>query len=116
MAAHKDIRILFTVEGRHYEAVGFLSEGEPPVGGDEMFSRTAAENGGAVGEGDEAFLSEHRDRLPESLRPYWLVTNRRNPDYPRYVSCFGRSGNRWCQGWRWLDYKWYDYDLIVRRA
>src|SRR3989344_3604067 len=116
MAAHKDIRILFEIDGHKSEAVGFLAELESSINGDEMLARTATENGGAIGDEDEAFLREHFGQLPESLRRYYLATNRRHPDYPRYVSYFSWYGDRWYQYGHWLDNQVNDYGLVVRRC
>ncbi len=124
MAAHKDIRIPFEIEGRRFEAVGLLKEGEPPVDGDEMLARTAGENGGAIGEEDEMFLREHLLVPPEALWwPRLLVTNRRPPDDLRYyginsrcVSCFSFIHGRLLQFWHSLDDRWPDLCLVVRRC
>lgn len=116
MAAHQDILITFEVEDRRYEAVGFIREGETSVDGDEMLRRTAGKNGGAIGEEDVSFLRERRGQLPDTLRPYWLVTGQRDPDNPRYVSYLYFYGIGWCQGWNWLGHQWNDYYLVVRRC
>lgn len=81
---HKDIRIVFQIEDRRYEAVGFLKKGEKNVSAWTMFRRTAKENGGAIGEKDWVFISERRTQLPAELSPYILVTDCRDPDLYRY--------------------------------
>lgn len=106
----------FTVGDRRFEAVGFLKEGERSVSGDEMLERTAGENGGAIGEEDEAFLRQHLEELPEALRRYYLVTGRRNPYRPQYVSCFLFASDGWFQCWLWLVNRWRDGGLVVRRC
>lgn len=116
MGAHKDICIKFEVDGLKFEAVGFLSEGERSVDGDTMLSRTAGENGGAIGEADWTFLSERTNQFPTELRRYYLATGRRRPGLPRLVSCFGWSGLRWCQDWYYLGHRWSDYGLVLRRC
>lgn len=113
--AHKDIRILFTVADRHYEAVGFLKKGEAVVDGYEMLARTAGENGGAIKGEDEAFLRKHLGELPEFLQSYALTTSQRRPGRLRDVSCFGWIGGRWYQFWNWLGDTFYDGCLVVRR-
>lgn len=114
--AHKDIRIGFEIEGRRFEAVGFLNEGESSVLGDTMLERTAGENGGAIGDEDEAFLSERRAKFPAELRRYYLTTNRRHPGHPRLVSCFSWYDVRWCQFWDCLVYQWDGNVLVLRRC
>ena len=115
MAAYKDIQIKWTSKktGRRYEAVSFLGEGESS---DEMFSRADGENGGAIGEEDEALLRQDFDDLPKELQPYHLFTNRRDPDSSRYVSCFAFDDGRWDQGYLLLGYPWDDHSLVVRRC
>lgn len=118
--AHKDIRIPFEVDGRKYEAVGFLNEGETLVFADAMFERTSKENGGAIGDEDEAFLSERRAKLPAELRQYYLATARLNPCDPWYVSYFNLSPstNGWRQDWGGLgpDCRWGGLFLVLRRC
>lgn len=132
MTAHKDIRIEFEIDGRRFEAVGFLAEGENSVSGDEMIRRTANENNGGIGEDDYLFLSKkRRDKFPEELRQYCLITNRRYPDAPHYVSRFKWDGGEWLLGWSYLnhyewdknfkvlsrrcDYQWKGNFLVIRR-
>jgi len=114
--AHKDIRILFEIEGRCYEAVGFLAEGELSTNGDEMLRRASAENGGAIKGEDEAFLRKRRAKIPRELDPYWLVTDVRDPGDPRDVSCFVWESDRWYQSWNSLDDDWDDRCLVLRRC
>jgi len=116
MAAHNKIRIPFEIDGRRFEAVGFLTEWESSVNGDEMLARTATENGGAIGDEDEAVLSERRDKLPTELQKYYLVTNRRHPGNSRNVSYFSWDGVRWHQYWSSLDDQWHGHGLVVRRC
>ena len=108
MAAHKEIKIKFEVEDRRFEAVGFLNEEEMSTDGDER-------TGEAIGEEDEAFLSERRGKIPVKLQRYYLVTGRRHPDYPRDVSFFYFYGDGWCQDWYWLGDRRDGYCLVGRR-
>lgn len=114
--AHKDIRITFELDGRRYEAAGFLNEGESSVDGDTMLSRTSGENGGVIGDDDEEFLSEHRSKFPKELRKYYLVTGRRRPVDPWSVSCFCWYIRGWFQGWGILGGQWYGSVLVLRRC
>lgn len=75
--AHKDIQILFTIDGRNYEAVGFLNEGEERISSDHMFARTANKNGGAIGTSDEQLLLDHQNKIPIELQDFSLIMNRR---------------------------------------
>lgn len=80
---HKDIRILFEVGGHRYEAAGFLNEDGREVINDE---------GGA-------FLLKHLGELPQSLRPYVLITNR-PAQAPRGTALYLRFvKDEWGQGW-----------------
>lgn len=112
----KGVRILFEVDGRRYEAVEFLREGETSVLGDEMLRRAAGENGGAIGTDDCLFLQKRLGKLPPELNRYMLVTNRRYPGYPHDVLYFDRDNGRWLVRWRLLEYRWFDYHLVVRRC
>lgn len=60
MAAHNTTMILFEIGGCKFEGVGFLNEGERSVDGDEMLTRTAVENHGAIGEEQKVKFSMHR--------------------------------------------------------
>ena len=113
---HKDIRITFKVKGRRYEAVGFLNDGEPSVDGETMLSRTAGENGGAIGKEDVAFLLEHPSKFPKKLQKYYLATGKRDPAGPHGVSGFCGNDRRCSRSWRSLDFLWYDRDLVLRRC
>ena len=102
--AHKDIRVPFTVDGRNYEAVGFLNEGESPVSGDEMLKRTAGKNGGAIGGWDEEFLSKRLIKFPKELCPYVLVIGHtRHRNYLQIVLHLGFNYSRYV-GWDFPDY------------
>lgn len=116
--AHKDIRILFEVADRRFEAVGFLNEDEASVDGEEMLRRTAGENGGAIGDDDEMFLREHLEGLLVELRWYYLLaTNHRHPDNSRHASYFCPGGGLgWVYLWKWLDSQFGDNFLVLRRC
>lgn len=117
IVAHRDIRIPFTIADRHYEAVGFLNEGEESVDADTMFVRTAMENGGAIGEEDDDYIWAHRDQIPTQLQGYWPATNRHNipEQMPRHIRCYGFYDGRWDRGWYGPGNQWYDWNLVVRR-
>jgi len=69
--AHKDICIKFEVDGRRFEAVGFLSDDETPVDGDEILRRIP----NAINKEDTIFLYNHRnEEWPYELRSYYLIT------------------------------------------
>ncbi len=71
MTAHKDIKIQFEIDGRRYEAVGFLNEGERSVAGNELLLRV----NGVIGKEDVEFIAKHRRKMPmKSLRYYTLLT------------------------------------------
>ena len=97
--AHKDVRILFTVQRRNYEAVGFLDEGEDSCAGDEMLRRTAVENGGAIGEKDEIFLWKHRAQLSKKLNGHCLFTGKCSPGDSQSQSVSG-----FCLSYPFPDY------------
>ena len=113
MSTHAEIRIPFTVDGRNFEAVGFLREGEPSVSGDEMLRRVPD----AIGEEDAKFLDERYGQdWSRDLWPYWLATAWRGPAYPRYVRFFDRYGGGWDRCWSYLDDQWHVCVLVVRRC
>lgn len=118
MAAHKNIRIQFEIEGRRYEAVGFLNEEEESVNGNEMFARTANENGGAIVGEDYEDISKHRNELPTELRGYYLDTKQRRFDFPRdsfqYFNWHDRDG--WYEGSCILGLELFDNCLVLRRC
>ena len=118
MTVHEDIRIPFEIEGRRFEAVGFLREKEGAVSGNEMLRRTAGENGGAIGEKDAVFFLERPIWLPVELQPYYLVTNRRCPGRSQEVLCFYFNGYAWnrYQLWRRLVNDWENHYLVLRRC
>lgn len=116
--AHKDIRKPFpathptTGETRYFEAVGFLTEGESPIYGDEMLERVP----GAIGEEDGKFLDECDHQVwSQELRAFYLATAWRYPGYPRCVRYFYWSDGRWDRRWSFLDDRWDDDNLVVRR-
>jgi hypothetical protein len=115
---HKDIRKKFEArsksgEVRRYEAVGFLNQGESWVSGDTMLERVPD----AIGEEDGKFLDECVDQdWSRELFPYYLATNWRGPDYPRYVRYFSRGGGRWHRFWSGLGSRWGGSGLVVRRC
>lgn len=119
MSAHKDIRKPFSVthpktgETRHFEAVGFLNEGEAFIYGDEMLRRVSD----AIGEEDANFLDECVGQdWSKDLWPFYLATNRRHPDYPRDVRSFDRGGGGWSRDWDSLGHRWSGSGLVVRRC
>lgn len=112
---HKDIRKVFTNRDRRYEAVGFLEANEPNASSEDMFARTANENGGAIGEEEETFLNANLDQIPIQLWHGYLVTNRRNPKNEQEIACFAYDGTKWRRYWHWLGYMWLDTYLVVRR-
>lgn len=114
--AHKDIRIQFKVDGRRYEAVGFLDENESSISGDEMIRRTAGENGGAIRDEDGAFFSDHLAPLSRELWPYLLVISHNSrPNYLEVVLRFGFEC-RLYKGWDVPSYHWGNSStLVVRR-
>ena len=104
---------------RLYEAVGFLNEGEAPIGGDEMMARVANENGGAIIGEDVDFVWKHQDQIPpEEFQINFLVTNQcADPEFPRQITCFDFDGadNRWNRFCESLDMMWGRPALVIRR-
>lgn len=112
---HKDIRIPFEVDGRRYEAVGFLNKDEQLVSGEDMLSRTANPSCNIIGEDDAVFIDERLNLLPENLRKFHLVTNQRRPDSPRNIMIFCCHDGMWRKFWSHLDCAWREDELVVRR-
>lgn len=119
---HKDIRILFEVEGCQYEAVGgFINdEDKGRVSGHTMVERTSNENGGIITDNPLNYpLCRKGVLISRDLRPYKLVTNYTSPEYPRsnYVYYWDDFRTKWqCDGRYTLDRRDYDDSyLVVRR-
>ncbi len=93
--AHKDFGIRFAIEGRRYEAVGFLNEYEPTIPGHEMLKRTDGENCGANNFQDLAFIRERFSRLPAVLNQFLLIINNSAMYSGRSTRCFVWQGDRW---------------------
>lgn len=113
--SHNKVRKLFSIEDRQYLAVGFLEEGESATDGNTALVRIATKRRGAIGDEDTQYISERTSQLPTSLQPYDLVTNKRLPEDPRYVSGFYFASGRWAQEWSSLFGLWRAYVLVVRR-
>lgn len=112
---HDQIRIRFEVDGRQYEAVGFLRNTELNISGEEMFNRVPD----AIGEEDWSFLLlQHMDKLPAVLRWYALATNRKDEAGPGFRSVLRWiwGGNSWCDRWRRVDHVWDGHYLVLRRV
>ncbi len=117
--AHRDIRIPFEIEGRHFEAVGFLKDDESSVSYDTMLQCTAGENGGVIGKDDYTFLSQRLNQLPAKFRRYSLITAQPDPGggYNSSVSYFIWSNKKkWHDDWAGIAYKWSDKGLVLRRC
>lgn len=107
-----DICVQFTLDGRDFEAVGFLNEGESSATGIEMIRRTNKDNN-VVSEHEEwYFIWKHYAELPKELLNYLLITNRQEPGQPTLIYYFGWTG-RECKGW--LENRWSDKCLVLRR-
>ena len=111
---HKNIRFSFVVNGRYFEAVGFLNANSSAVVGKTMLQRTAGKNGGAISGENEAFLGDRLAELPVELREYCLITNERDPNSPQSISCFIWNGNRWTRYRTRLSQRYGKSDLVVR--
>ncbi|MDO8625866.1 MAG: hypothetical protein Q7K39_00185 [Candidatus Magasanikbacteria bacterium] len=108
---HYAIRIPFEIEGRCFEAVGFLRNDEAAVYNREAFVRTAGENGGPIKEEDEAFLLKHCAQIPWKLRPYWLIT-------AKGTNLCRHGTHNYCDGrnFSWQGAMLKERDLVVRRV
>ena len=118
--AHKDICIRFEIDGRRFEAVGFLNEGEISMSRVIMLERADKKNGGAlVKDEDTVFLSERRIQFPTELQQYYLVTSCCDaPTDPRYILFFHWNvcDNKWRKALISPDDDWYHRTLVLRRC
>lgn len=113
--AHKDICIKFEREGRRFEAVGFLEEGEPAVYSDDIIRRTDLDGNVLKSSEDYDFLCCATGKFPQELSSYHLFTMIRllgNPE-PKYL-CFSPYNNTWLDGWMPL-WRWFGADFLVLR-
>ncbi len=114
---HREIRIVFAMGGRRYEAVGFLNEGEVSILGPEVLIRTIGENGGMIGDEDTSILAKERS-FPEELKGYRLLTFFRGAEeyYFKYFEYDYRARRqKWPMGLGWIVDKWDGCALVVRR-
>lgn len=112
--AHKDICIKFEVEGRNYEAVGFLEENESSVDGVEMLKRT----GGIIGDEDQVIIWKcPRHKLPQELKKYFFFTNRQGLDYAAEIPGHpGFTAYKLIQDIAWEANKMTSVFLVTRRV
>lgn len=112
---HKKICITFELEGRLFEAVGFLEAGEE-LSEEEILRRVADKNNGAIGRDDTDFISEHLHNLPQELRRYYLITGCFAKDKPRYLVHFFFCVNSWHKSRGWSSQRRGFNHLVVRRV
>lgn len=111
---HKDIRIEFELDGRLYEAVGFLGERESSVNGDEMLARTDKDKA-VVDEEDYQYILKRQKKLPKVLDKYYLATKRLHHVSPRDVAYFRWGSGGWVRDWDCLGGQWDGHCLVLRR-
>lgn len=116
--AHETIRIPCTIGGRNYLACGFLKAGEPSVFGQTMLDRTRVEGTTGIDDGEWAHLLEHQKDFKkyQGLDPYYLVTERRSPDFPRVLSYLGRDGRERYESSGSVGGRWGGIGLVLRRC
>ena len=112
--AHADIRIVFSIAGRWYEAVGFLQEGEKEVDGPEMLARTD-EDDRVIGKEDYDFIWAHRDQLPHQVQRYYLVSKAR-AGHPDSLRVFWRRSRKWKPGSKTYSHMWHSGAAVIRRT
>ena len=94
---HMEIRCVFEVSGRHYEAVSFFREGEKYIPAEIMLERVDKDNGGLIGDEEIQFISDHRKELPSELERYFLVTKLSTARFQK--RCFFLEGSFWHIDW-----------------
>lgn len=107
-----DIRIEFSVRGRHYELVSFKKEGVYHVKIEDILMWAKEENGGAIGEEETDFILEDTDErdiksLPTDPRLDGknVATNARHVWDRVYLKCFHYS----CRVWYMSSRRSFDY-------
>lgn len=117
--AHKDICIPFTITDKdgtehHFEAVGFLNEGEEHITLEEALRRS----GTRVVTNDEDWERIYGDaaRLSKVFQKYYyLFTKRLNPGYPGF-SCLYRDGGEMVEDWDNRAFECRCKTLVLRRS
>ena|SRR3989338_11518231 len=121
MSAHKDISIPFTIkngeEERRYKALGFLVVDEEELPFDEILTRTANINGGAVEEEDDGYIKKCLDQLPDTLQGFTLMTNshRPDPEDDKNISMYYRDQDGWHQYYGTSTLEYSDIYLVICR-
>lgn len=116
VGGHANIRIPFEANGRKYEAVGFIRDGERCVSGDEMLARTMRD----AGEKDSTYPEWVSGvNSAKELAGFKLVAaNVRRIENQRIVTYlyWNNFSQSWEEDWFWLKYQWDASFLMVRRA
>lgn len=116
--AHETIRIPCLIGGREYLACGFLKADESSAKGQVMLDRTQVEGTTAIDDAEMDHLLEHRkdfQQFPE-LDPYYLATERHNPNLPGYLSGLYRVGAERYGDSHSVENHWGGGGLILRRC
>lgn len=116
MGLHKDIRIVFQLGDRWFEAVGFLGKKEEAVLGREALRRT--NNGRQVRSSEEYnYIFAHRVKLPAELRECLLATATPTNVSEGDIACFGWDRDQWwLPYWNGLNNQWFQTSLVLRRC
>ena len=119
--SHKDICIPFTITDKdgvkhHFEAVGFLKDGETSASIEEVYSRVGERV--IISDEDWELFGEYSGQLPDELLQFgYLLTARPCPGDPGRVSCVDRSGRGWhTMSWVDLSFHCDRHGLVLRRA
>lgn len=113
----KEVQILFEVDGRKFEAVGYIYKNatyygfvgkytlkdEPRVTATEMFYRVKNHKKTIVDDTDLNFLFRHIYQLPVKLRKFILLTDhkdvRQDGYWERLCVAWSKDSNRWTKRW-----------------
>ncbi len=116
---HRDIKIPFTIGDHYFEAVGFLHNDEVVVDTTTMLARANRANGGVIGYFGVGVIDVALESLPESFRPYILVTNHRfimiTAPFGDLLLCFIWFGDTWRRHWIYMASSWDQYCLVLCR-
>mgnify|MGYP000898400436 FL=1 len=105
-----------TIEGRTYDILGLLREGETSVVGHEMVTRAKGMSA-HLGQDDGEHILKYQDQIPASLRGkvVFVFTDWRRPGSSELVYCVYWNGDRWVRDWLLLVDRWHGHVRVLRR-
>jgi hypothetical protein len=105
-----------TIEGRSYDILGFLQEGETSVVGHTMVER-AEDMSANLGQDDGKHILKHQGQIPASLRGnvVFVFTGWRRAGFSEDVYCVFWELDGWVDGLTWIGGDWGGSFRVLRR-